>query len=87
MTKIEMMKKIDANGDGQLSLEEFCQLYENETFSIEIRNRGKIKFFELDVDHNGYLGTFLYVYRYVNVFINMYISALVYIDICVCINM
>mmetsp|Transcript_7538 Transcript_7538/g.7609 ORF Transcript_7538/g.7609 Transcript_7538/m.7609 type:complete len:372 (+) Transcript_7538:120-1235(+) len=55
MTKIEMMKKIDANGDGQLSLEEFCQLYENEMKSIEIRNRGKMKFFELDVDHNGYL--------------------------------
>jgi hypothetical protein len=38
--------------------EEFCQLYEDEMFSIEIRNRGKIKFFELDVDHNGYLGKF-----------------------------
>ena len=53
--KIMMMKRIDANADGKLSLEEFTALYEEQMHIVEVIRRGRIKFTELDVDGSGFL--------------------------------
>jgi Ca2+-binding EF-hand superfamily protein len=55
MMKAEMMNRIDSNGDGKLSLEEFIILCESEILSIELKKRGTIKFYEMDKNKSGYL--------------------------------
>lgn len=53
--KTDMMAKIDANGDGKLSLEEFTKLCDMEVKTLEMKRRADAKFDELDADKSGAL--------------------------------
>lgn len=53
--KTDMMAKIDANGDGKLSLDEFTKLCDVEVKTLEMKRRADAKFDELDTDKSGAL--------------------------------
>ena len=53
------MQKIDKNGDGKLSMEEFIQLCSEELQLVEIKKRIGEKFKQFDLDNSGFLPVML----------------------------
>lgn len=53
--KVTLMKKIDANGDGKLSLPEFAVLWDEMLLRMDLIKRASIAFKKLDVDNSGFL--------------------------------
>jgi len=53
--KTTLMKKIDANGDGKLSLPEFAVLWDEMLVRMDLIKRASVAFKKLDVDNSGFL--------------------------------
>jgi len=53
--KDKLMKEIDANGDGKLDMNEFTALFEDFLVRLELVQRSKQRFDELDTDKSGML--------------------------------
>jgi Ca2+-binding EF-hand superfamily protein len=57
MVRETMMQRIDADGDYALSFDEFILLYEEVQRRVNCLRFARAKFFELDADESGFLGT------------------------------
>lgn len=55
--KLKLLKDIDRNSDGKLDLNEFVILFEEMLIRIDLMNRARAKFEELDTDKSGLLET------------------------------
>ena len=53
--KVTLMKKIDANGDGKLSLPEFALLWDEMLVRMDLIKRATVAFKKLDADNSGFL--------------------------------
>ena len=53
--KVTLMNKIDLNGDGKLSLQEFTVFFDEVLQRMDLIDKAKKAFTKLDTDHSGYL--------------------------------
>ena len=55
IVRLELMNRLDANGDNKLDPEEFIALFKIIFQRIRMKERAKEKFDEFDDDKNGFL--------------------------------